>query len=113
VWLRTRKGKERSRPFSELRRLWQALQMSPAIHVDSVLGGSGSSRNQPETILANLPYVEWFQYDGKKHLTLVGSPTHPNGTLKQLDPLRAQEIRSKMKKELDSQPTTSAILIVD
>ncbi|PKN79207.1 MAG: hypothetical protein CVU48_05960 [Candidatus Cloacimonetes bacterium HGW-Cloacimonetes-1] len=98
IILTSSSGKFRSRPFSELEKLWVALSNSQAIHVDSVLLGSGSSRNQPETILANLPYIEWFKYKGKKHLSLVLGNPHRIGTLKKMDILDAE----RLKTELDS-----------
>lgn len=83
----------RSRSISELRRVWNELSQHRAVHVDSVLAGSGSSRNQPETILASLPYVEWLLIDGRKHISFIGTPTHALGTLKQMDNLAAQALR--------------------
>jgi len=93
----TSKLKERSRPFSELERIWKALCQQETAHVDSVLGGSGSSRNQPETVLANLPYVEFLFLDGKKHLACIGKPSHPLGTLKKMDEMAAEQIKSSIK----------------
>ena len=86
-------GEQRSRPFRELERVWDELCRRPAVHVDSVLSGSGSSRNQPETILASLPYVEWLEVSSKKHLALVPGPSHPAGELKKMDMLAAQRTR--------------------
>lgn len=83
-----------SRRLDELKRIWTALRKEPAVHVDSLLGGSGSSRNQPETVLANLPYVEWLRLNGRKHLVFVGEASHELGTLKEMDPIRADEVRS-------------------
>ncbi|MFZ5768779.1 MAG: hypothetical protein ACOY3F_08830 [Bacillota bacterium] len=87
VVVETKSGEKRSRSLQEIRRVWSELCTKPAVHVDAALKGSGSSRNQPETILANLPYVEWFRYNNKKHITLVGRATHPLGTLKEMDPV--------------------------
>jgi len=50
--------------------LWEALNTKPAIHVDSELHGGSSSRNQPETILKNLPYIKVVYIDRRKHLAL-------------------------------------------
>lgn len=83
--LETVSGQVRSRPLLELERIWNELQKSPAVHVDKVLNGSGTSRNQPETILANLPYIEWAKIHNKKHLIFVKEKTHPYGTLRQMD----------------------------
>ncbi|WP_340033945.1 hypothetical protein [Paenibacillus sp. FSL H3-0302] len=96
IELMTSAGKLKTRPFSELEKIWNKLCSSPAAHVDSVLGGSGSSRNQPETVIANLPYVEWFFIDGKKHLALVKEPAHGYGTLLKMDELAAIEIKDKL-----------------
>ncbi|MBQ9308540.1 MAG: AAA family ATPase [Clostridia bacterium] len=78
-------GKLKSRPFDELERIWQEMTSKPAVHVESFLGGSGSSRNQPETILANLPYVEWLVVDGKKNIAYIDEDNHEYGTIKQMD----------------------------
>lgn len=96
IELITSAGKNKTRPFSELEKIWNALCSSPAVHVDSVLAGSGSSRNQPETIIANLPYVEWFFIESKKHLALVKEPTHGYGTLLKMDDVAAIELKDKL-----------------
>ncbi len=77
-------GTIKSRPLDEIERIWKEMISKSAVHVESLLGGSGSSRNQPETILANLPYVEWLPFNGKKHIAYVGKNTHEYGTLKQM-----------------------------
>jgi hypothetical protein len=86
ITLKTVSGEIKSRPLAELRRVADRLTLNMPIHVDSVLGGSGSSRNQPETLLANLPDVEWMKLDERKHLVWVGRKTHELGTLKRADP---------------------------
>ena len=91
-----KKGDLRSRPISELENIWNELLISAAVHVEGVLFGSGTSRNQPETILANLPYIEWLKYGNKKHISYVESNTHPFGTLKKMDDLDAIEISKKL-----------------
>ena len=93
--IRTAQGRTRSRPFRELETIWNELNHSTAVHVEGVLHGSGTSRNQPETIFANLPYIEWLRFTNKKHIAFVGKPTHPFGTLKQMDPITAAEITKK------------------
>lgn len=95
--LETSQGKKRSRPIGELEKIWERLCINPAVHVDEVLHGSGSSRNQPETILANLPYIEWFRYNNKKHIAYVVQPTHHYGTLKQMDTIKADELKKSMR----------------
>jgi hypothetical protein len=91
---------ETSRSFLELEKVWNALQELPAVHVDSdALHGGGSMRNQPETIFANLPYIEYLTIDRKKHLVWKKEKSHALGTLRQMDPIQAQEIIKKRKKQ--------------
>ena len=97
VTVMTASGKRQSRSFSELRYIWQKLHEQTAVHVDEALHGSGTSRNQPETIMANLPYIEWFKFDNKKHIALVGKNTHLLGTKKQMDELSAEMLREKLR----------------
>ncbi|MEZ9525860.1 hypothetical protein [Enterovibrio norvegicus] len=97
ICLKTSKGKDRSRPFSELQRIWEALCENGFAHVDSVLNGSGSSRNQPETIIACLPQIEWFYLDGKKHLVIMPDNTHSLGQLRKMDVVAAEELKKKLE----------------
>lgn len=104
-------GNRRPRPLAQFRQVWEQLCEKKAVHVDSVLGGSGSSRNQPETILANLPYVEWLPLNGKKHIIYVGKPTHALGTLKQMDNLAAHALRDAIRAAQALMP--AAIIVVE
>ena len=58
IVIKTRQGQIRSRPINELQIIWNELNRAPAVHVEGVLHGSGTSRNQPSTNLANLPNIE-------------------------------------------------------
>lgn len=102
--LQTSVGTTRSRPLGELQLIWNEMNRVPAVHVDEVLHGSGTSRNQPETILANLPYVEWLRLDNKKHIAFLGKNTHPFGTLKQMDSIEASNLRQMWKKSISVKP---------
>lgn len=108
-----RDGNTRSRPIDELRRIWDAMQNEPAVHVDKVLSGSGTSRNQPETILANLPYIEWLRIDNKKHIAYVGQNTHPFGTLQEMDPVRAVEIAARLRASSGNAKLSAVIVTRD
>lgn len=88
--------KIKSRPYDELERIWQEMTSKPAVHVESFLGGSGSMRSQPETVLANLPYVEWLPIGGKKHIAYIDEDTHDYGTLKQMDEVRTEDYKAAM-----------------
>lgn len=109
--LRDSSNKRRSRPLAEVQKIWEQLCINKAVHVDTALGGSGSSRNQPETIVANLPYVEWLILGGKKHISFVGRNTHNLGSLKQMDPIAAQIIANDNQSANGAFPT--AIIISD
>ena len=87
----------KSRPTEELRRIVLKMDFGQPIHVDSVLFGSGSSRNQPETILANMPDVEWLNLNGRKHIVWVGRQTHDLGTLKEIEEFEATQIRARFR----------------
>lgn len=102
-------GRKLSRNFEEIKKIWDKLCKEPAVHVDSVLSGSSSSRSQPETIFANLPNVEWLRFNSKKHLTILAEPTHDYGTLKKMDDIDADGIKEKLR---DSAAITSEVLIV-
>lgn len=39
-------GTIKSRPLDEIERIWKEMISKSAVHVESLLGGSGSSRNQ-------------------------------------------------------------------
>jgi hypothetical protein len=73
------------------------MDLGQPIHVDSVLFGSGSSRNQPETILANMPDVEWLNLNDRKHIVWVGRQTHEVGTLREIGEFEATQIRARFR----------------
>jgi len=83
VSAKTKAGKTKTmhRSTKELQGLVSKMKSCVPIHVDSEIHGSGSSRNQPETILANMPDVEWLRVDGRKHIMWVGKNSHKAGTL--------------------------------
>lgn len=89
-------GKKR-RPTSELKQIVSKMDIGEPIHVDSILFGSGSSRNQPETILANMPDVEWLNLNDRKHIVWLGHKTHEPGTLKEIEAFQASEIRARFR----------------
>lgn len=97
IFLTDASNNKKSRPFEELRRIWECLCTDDVAHVDTVLAGSGSSRNQPETILANLSYIEWLIISNKKHLRYVGKDTHPIGTLKQMDSVAVHQLKEGLR----------------
>lgn len=95
---------ETSRSLDELRMLWRDLNRLPAVHVDSALAGSGTSRNQPETLLANLPFVEYLLVDGRKHIALVSGRTHAPGTVHQMDDVAAEQCKQALHEARPRRP---------
>src|ERR1700694_1286444 len=87
----------KSRSFAELEKVWATLRADRTAQVDSVRGGSGSSRNQPETLFAALPFVEYTFIEQKKHLILLDENTHEAGTLKKASPAIVQEIQRRLQ----------------
>lgn len=83
-------GRQNSRPFREFETIWNdmaqaCLTNNPWVSVETALGGSGSSRNQPETIIANLPYVVWSRPNNRKCIAYVGRTVHSPGENKEAD----------------------------
>ena len=87
------KGNKVTRRFSELQKIWDQLVLHSAANVEVVLEGSGSSRNQPETVLANLPYIDYFKFNKKKHLYLQKTNTHELGSINQLSASAQKEVK--------------------
>lgn len=102
--LMTSNGEIKSRPFSEIEAIIKSLNADGIAHVETVLAGSGSSRNQPETILANLPYIDYTFIDRKKHLVIRDKPSHAAGQLQELDLIQAKNIVDRFKERQTSLP---------
>jgi len=107
------RGQIKSRPISELETIWRELVRKPAVHVEGVLHGSGTSRNQPETIFANLPYIEWLKIDNKKHISYVGKQTHAFGKLREMDAVHAAEVVNALQITQASRSYTAIIVTSD
>ncbi|MDR6264909.1 DUF262 domain-containing protein [Roseobacter sp. N2S] len=90
--------KEVSRPISQLEKVWDALSRYRVVDVEVLFGGSGSSRHIPETIFANLPYVEHFKYNRKKHLYLAEEHTHELGSLQHVTTPEVRKLKIKLDK---------------
>lgn len=74
-------GKRKTWTFDRLQKVWNEMYYRPAANVEIVFGGSGSSRNQVETIFASMAYVEWLYVNSKKCIAYVGQETHKYGSL--------------------------------
>lgn len=75
--------KKKRRKSTELRKVVAKMALNRPVHVESALRGNNSSRSHPETVLANLPDVEWVHIDANKHIVWVGKDTHRLGTLRE------------------------------
>lgn len=85
-----------SRPFSQLEKIWSILSKERTVNIESALEGSGSSRHIPETIFANLPYIEFFKYKNKKHLFLNSDSDRQLGTIKEIGALNLKKVKSSL-----------------
>ncbi|MEZ9525856.1 hypothetical protein [Enterovibrio norvegicus] len=63
--------------------VFEKLLEEEMVHVDAALENSGSRRNIPETLLANLPFIEFGKVNNRQHLFLQEEDTHELGTIKQ------------------------------
>lgn len=89
-------GRERKRNIRELEAIFEALKKDGYCNVEQALQGSFTSRHQPETIFANLPYIQYFKYERRKHLVLRDNNQHSHGEIQEL-PVREQK---KVRKAL-------------
>lgn len=89
-------GKRKTWSFERMNRVWNEMYYRPAAYVEVVFGGSGSSRNQVETIYASLGYVEWLYIKGKKCVAYVGADCHPYGELKYMDKEKEEQYSALM-----------------
>ena len=88
-------SKGSARSFRELEDIWNELTIKGFSNVDQALYGGGSSRNQPETVFAHLPYIQHFRYKNRKHLLLRNEPVHDLGDLSELQSSDLRIIRKK------------------
>lgn len=86
-----------ARSFRELEDIWIELTTKGFSNVDQALYGGGSSRNQPETIFAHLPYIQHFKYKNHKHLLLRNQPVHEIGVLSELQSSELRSVRKKIE----------------
>ncbi|MDO6634853.1 DUF262 domain-containing protein [Pseudoalteromonas carrageenovora] len=89
-------SKGTARSFRELEDIWSELTIKGFSNVDQALYGGGSSRNQPETIFAHLPYIQHFKYKNRKHLLLRNEPVSEIGNLSELPTSELRIIRKKI-----------------
>lgn len=89
-------GKRVSRNIEEFDSILKDLLEFGYANVETSLGGSGSSRHHPETLLSNLPYIEHFKYSKKKHILLVDSDTHDFATLKEVSGHELRKLRTAL-----------------
>ena len=90
VHLANNADKRNKRSFSDFEKTWRALSRAaltdnPWVNVDTALDGSTSSRNQPETIMANLPYIVWARPNNRKCIAFVGRSVHELAEIKEAD----------------------------
>lgn len=92
----TSNSESKTRSLSELEAIYNNLNIKGFCNVEQVLYGSSSSRNQPETIFANLPYIQHFKYENKKHLLLRSNDVHDAKTLSEVNGSEYRVLRKKI-----------------
>lgn len=103
------KSRGSARSFRELEDIWNELTVKGFSNVDQALFGGGSSRNQPETVFAHLPYIQHFKYKNRKHLLLRNDAVHELG---QLSELHSSELRM-VRKKIDNYTALSNQIIAE
>ncbi len=93
IHLKSADGHKKKRSLAELQRVVDKMKQNLPIFVDCVLGGSGSSRNQPETLLVNLPDVEWLKIDNRKHIVWLAKSTHELGKIQEANAHTVEDAR--------------------
>ena len=69
-----------SLPIAKIEQLWNSFHKYRIVQATKVLGESGSHRSRPETVLANLPYIEYYKSGNSKYIAFVGKNTHDIGS---------------------------------
>ncbi len=85
-----------ARSFRELEDIWIELTIKGFSNVDQALYGGGSSRHQPETVFAHLPYIQHFKYKNRKHLLLRNQSVHEFGILSELQSSELRDVGKKI-----------------
>lgn len=81
-----------SRNISELEEIFNELHKNYYCNVDQVLSCSG--RHQPETIFANLPYIQFFRFNNRKHLFFKNDNVHDYGVIQELSTKELKNIKN-------------------
>ncbi|HBE3006627.1 TPA: DUF262 domain-containing protein [Escherichia coli] len=93
-------AKPTARSISEFEYIFNDLLRKGFCNVDQSLYGSSSSRNHPETIFANLPYIQFFKFKKKKHILLRNKNVHEAGQLSELQGAESRAIRKQIENYL-------------
>ncbi|MBL4829038.1 MAG: DUF262 domain-containing protein [Aliivibrio sp.] len=91
-----RSNKILKRSFKELHAIWNNLKRDGYCNVEEALQGSYTSRHQPETIFANLPYIQYFKFERRKHLILRESHQHELAELQELPTSEQKKVKSSL-----------------
>ncbi|WP_016957541.1 DUF262 domain-containing protein [Catenovulum agarivorans] len=88
--------RELKRNIRELESIYASLIKDGYCNVEQALQGSFTSRHQPETIFANLPYIQYFKFERRKHLVLREGFYHPIGETQELPLKEQRQIRKTL-----------------
>jgi hypothetical protein len=88
--------RELKRNIRELEAIYSSLIKDGYCNVEQALQGSFTSRHHPETIFANLPYIQYFRFERRKHLVLREGKHHPLGETQELPAKEQRQIRKTL-----------------
>lgn len=86
-------GRQLSRRIIELEKIWLKLNEFGYADVASVIG-DGKGLEYPWSILANLPYIRFFQYQRKQYLVYSPDEVKAAGTTQEVSDKQAKALRS-------------------
>ena len=88
--------REVKRNVSELEAIYSSLIKDGYCNVEQTLQGPFTSINEPETIFANLPYIQYFKFERRKHLVLRERNHHTLGETQELPAKEQRKIRKTL-----------------
>lgn len=88
--------RELKRNIRELEAIYSSLIKDGYCNVEQASQGSFTGRHHPETIFANLPYIQYFRFERRNHLVLREGNHHPLGETQELPAKEQRQIRKTL-----------------
>ncbi|AZR82961.1 DUF262 domain-containing protein [Thiomicrospira sp. S5] len=89
-------NKTYNRNFKEIQTIFLELTKNGYCSVEQALQGSYSSRHHPETIFCNLPSIQYFKFERRKHLILRQETQHSYGEIQELPAKEQRSVKASI-----------------